>query len=221
MTDTNRQRKASLVLRVFGGEASAAVAVDAGVPASELDEWCRNWRPILMASGRMQTVGVTCAHCGKVWSNTAEFAPIGLTLKLFWHKTAACPCHRKVGPLALLVCVAVLFKAIAEPLRISVVAKDVWLAGGIVVAFLHAASGAWITRTAGRVLQASLGRDPRKGEPISIKTWMALPTQDLDRALRALQRNPFEWDTYQEQRLVYRTDDSRSAAEATDRSSVR
>ena len=57
---------------------------------------------------------------------------------------------------------------------------------------LTALSLAWTTWKARRILRQSLGRNLRRGEETSLRSWMELSTGSLDTANRELARNPFE-----------------------------
>jgi len=60
-----------------------------------------------------------------------------------------------------------------------------------IIAFL-ALSLAWTTWKSRQVLGRALGRKLRRGEETSIRSWMEVPSDALDSALRELDKNPFD-----------------------------
>jgi hypothetical protein len=50
----------------------------------------------------------------------------------------------------------------------------------------------WTTIKSRRILRAALGRDLRKGEETSLRSWMQASDASLHRASEELQRNPFD-----------------------------
>ena len=66
---------------------------------------------------------------------------------------------------------------------------EAFIAGSVIVLLLLSVT--WTTWKTRRVLRKSLGRPLRSGEESSLRTWMELPNESVDRANRELERDPF------------------------------
>ena len=62
---------------------------------------------------------------------------------------------------------------------------------GFLLLALALLSITWTTLKTRAILNRSLGRNVRRGEETSLKTWMTLSDSQLDASLRELKKNPF------------------------------